>query len=287
MGECPIMKNACTAILPVLVALVFVGGCPTGQTLTTPPETAPRVATPEVSIVGDASGLSAVVTISCATPDAVITYSLDDGATWQPYISPVTIYRAPSIKAAATANGYTESEIALGGAFQPRALTLPSVLIKGPAAAIDSTMTVIYTLSGWGWGTWNVYDGAIDLSRNTVLAVQRGSSGQGHAIFSPFTLPNGMKVSFLSVFTARETDWSSYGTDVWMVFSDPITVSAARDDVPCNVEKLPDGNVYVFHDVTPALYDVQAETGDNLFFRFLYSNGTTSVKLPSKGVELK
>lgn len=61
---------------------------------------------------GGAVALNKQVTLSCSTPDATIKYSLDDGANWNDYTSPITLSTLPAtIKAYAVAEGYLDSTV--------------------------------------------------------------------------------------------------------------------------------------------------------------------------------
>ena len=281
------------AIPSVLLALLL-GGCPTATTSTladapedanTGQQSASRAATPELRTVVDASGLCEQLTISCATPCAVISYSLDGGSAWQPYSGPTTVYHASSIKADATAEGCADSEIASTGGFQPRALSVPFVTITGQIATARFGSIIYSTANYWAPGTWKVYDGPIDISRETAFAVQSGLSGQGHPCSSPVVLPGGIEVTFMSVLTSLAPDWSSYRTDLWVGFSKPVKGSVTCDGVACDIEGSPDGNgyLYVLRNPVPGSYEVQAQTADMLFFRFQYSSGVASIPVLSGG----
>ena len=284
------MKNF-LAIPSVLLALMSLGGCPTATILPETPkdtatgrQSASRAATPELSTVVDASGLSEQLTITCATPCALVSYSLDGGSTWQPYGGPATVYHASSIKAAATAEGCADSEVASTVGFQPRALSVPFVTITGQVATARFG-AIIYSIANyWAPGTWKVYEGPIDISRVTAFAVQSGFSGQGHPCSSPIALPGGIEVTFMSVLTSLAPDWSSYRTDLWVGFSKPVTGSVTCDGAPCDIEGSPDGDgyLYVLRNPVPGTYEVQAQTADMLFFRFQYSSGVASVATPTE-----
>jgi hypothetical protein len=248
------MKKSLVAIPSVLLTMLSLGGCPAMSIVTasgsqekSPAESAGVVATPAISTSIDVGGMCEALTISCATEGAVISYSLDDGSSWLPYDAPVIVYQASSILAGATADGYVDSKIALADGFRPRALVVPFIFIKGQVANIRPSTGIIYSTGNyWAPGTWKVYAGPIDLSKVKTLAVKCGLDGEGHPNPAPVTLPNGVKVTFMPVIVPLAEDWSTYETDLWVEFSDPVTGSATQNGEACILEQPEAGNACLY-----------------------------------------
>lgn len=75
-----------------------------------------QVASPTITADGTAIAADTYIgtqniSIACATEDAVISYSLDNGETWTPYTTPITVSETTTLKAKATKDGLTDSEV--------------------------------------------------------------------------------------------------------------------------------------------------------------------------------
>jgi hypothetical protein len=70
----------------------------------------PSVATPTFSPAAGTYNSVQQVTISCETEGATISYSTDDGTTWTPYTSAITVSETTTIMAKASKSGMTTSE---------------------------------------------------------------------------------------------------------------------------------------------------------------------------------
>ena len=75
-----------------------------------------QVASPTITADGTAIAADTyigtqTISLACATEDAVISYSLDNGETWTPYATPITINETTTLQAKATKDGLTDSEV--------------------------------------------------------------------------------------------------------------------------------------------------------------------------------
>ena len=75
-----------------------------------------QVASPTITADGTAIAADTyigtqTISLACATEDAVISYSLDNGETWTPYTTPITVSETTTLKAKATKDGLTDSEV--------------------------------------------------------------------------------------------------------------------------------------------------------------------------------
>jgi hypothetical protein len=286
------MKKRLYVCSTVLLALLPFCGCPVMSNVAAPdagarsPIAAERVvATPVISTSVGASGMSELLTICCETPGAAISYSADDGRSWQPYDGPVTLYTASSIQASAAADGYADSEIASAGGFHPRAIVVPFVFFKGEVATLRSSSTVIYSQSNiQAPGTWKVYTAPIGLTETSTLAVQGGMDRQGHPVPAPVRLSDDVNVTVMASTTSLADDWSSYSTDLWVTFSSPVQGTVTRAGEACVLEQPEVGNFskYVIRAAAPGIYEVQMQSADHLYFRFQYVSGDATAEMPDK-----
>ena len=75
-----------------------------------------QVASPTITADGTAIAADTYIgtqniSLACATEDAVISYSLDNGETWTTYTTPITVSETTTLKAKATKDGLTDSEV--------------------------------------------------------------------------------------------------------------------------------------------------------------------------------
>ena len=75
-----------------------------------------QVASPTITADGTAIAADTyigtqTISLACATEDAVISYSLGNGETWTPYTTPITVSETTTLKAKATKDGLTDSEV--------------------------------------------------------------------------------------------------------------------------------------------------------------------------------
>jgi len=104
---------------------------------------ASKVATPTIS--GTTSFLTSTeVSISCSTDDATIQYSTDDGETWNEYSTALTFTETTTVKAKATKDGLTDSDVASQTFTKVTPMTVAEALEAISALANNGTISNSY-----------------------------------------------------------------------------------------------------------------------------------------------
>lgn len=100
-----------------------------------------KVATPDLPKEGFFNTDTKSITITCATEEAVVEYSLNEGATWTTYSDPIAISADATVWARATKDGCIDSEVA-------KATYQKFSYDKSELASVNESTT-------WDWTSWN------------------------------------------------------------------------------------------------------------------------------------
>lgn len=170
------------------------------------------VATPEVK------QFNGTFAISCATINAAVQYSLDNGTTWVDYTIPVTLTETKDVKIKATRDTWTTAEANVTVTALPALANTARILLGNGAFNSDTSTN---TLTG--------KDTADDKAEGFVLTMADATKawGKGNKITPPgrtaihgsngvqikLAVPAGLEVkritlySYLAAVTARNTGW--------------------------------------------------------------------------------
>ncbi len=146
--------------------------------------------------------VSTEVTIECGTAGASIKYSLDNGSSWNDYSGPLTLTETKTVKAKATKDQYTDSQVA-SKEFE-----------KATVQTVAAALTAINALADNGTINNQFVEGVVSTAATSV------SSGKMNYSISD----DGSKTSELTVYQGKGLNNASFSAATDLALGDKVTV---------------------------------------------------------------